>query len=134
MGGCQNYGRLLAPLNTKCSIVLRTQKGTIISARIFWGSRYSPSLCYAGQFLLSLGLPGRRGRQIRCSTGLGSNELTLNSSYRWEYATASVARHSWKHSGFLLDTKMFTSSPGSFDHTPTEGSALLCTLQLENGR
>ena len=30
MGGCQNYGPLLGPLNTRCRIVLRTQKGTII--------------------------------------------------------------------------------------------------------
>ena len=30
MGGCQNYGPLLGPLNTRCRILLRTQKGTII--------------------------------------------------------------------------------------------------------
>ena len=30
MGGCQNYGPLLGPLNTRCRSVLRTQKGTII--------------------------------------------------------------------------------------------------------
>ena len=30
MGGCQNYGPLLGPLNTRCRIILRTQKGTII--------------------------------------------------------------------------------------------------------
>ena len=31
MGGCQNCGSLLGPLNTRCHIILRTQKGTIIS-------------------------------------------------------------------------------------------------------
>ena len=30
MGGCQNYGPLLGPLNTRCRIILRTQQGTII--------------------------------------------------------------------------------------------------------
>ena len=30
MGGYQNYGPFLGPLNTKCRIILRTQKGTII--------------------------------------------------------------------------------------------------------
>ena len=30
MGGCQNYGILLGPLNTRCLILLRIQKGTII--------------------------------------------------------------------------------------------------------
>ena len=30
MGGCQNYGPLLGPLNTKCRIIKRTQKGTIV--------------------------------------------------------------------------------------------------------
>ena len=30
MGGCQNNGPLLGPLNTRCRIILRTQKGTII--------------------------------------------------------------------------------------------------------
>ena len=28
-GGCQNYGPLLGPLNTRCRIILRTQKVTI---------------------------------------------------------------------------------------------------------
>ena len=31
MGGCQNYGPLLGPLNTRCRIILRIQKGTRIS-------------------------------------------------------------------------------------------------------
>ena len=30
MGGYQNYGPLLGPLNIRCRIILRTQKGTII--------------------------------------------------------------------------------------------------------
>ena len=30
MGGCQNYGPLLGPLNTRCHIILETQKGTMI--------------------------------------------------------------------------------------------------------
>ena len=30
MGGCQNSGSRLGPLNTRCRIILRTQKGTII--------------------------------------------------------------------------------------------------------
>ena len=30
MGGCQNYGFLLGPLNTRCRVILRTQKGTTI--------------------------------------------------------------------------------------------------------
>ena len=30
IGGCQNYGPLLGPLNTRCRIILRTQKGAII--------------------------------------------------------------------------------------------------------
>ena len=30
LGGCQNYGPLLGPLNTRCRIILRTQKGTIV--------------------------------------------------------------------------------------------------------
>ena len=29
MGGCQNYGPLLGPLNTRCRIILRSQTGTI---------------------------------------------------------------------------------------------------------
>ena len=29
MGGCQNYGPLLGPLNTRCRMILRTLKGTI---------------------------------------------------------------------------------------------------------
>ena len=30
MGGCQNCGPLLGPLNTGCRIILRTQKGSMI--------------------------------------------------------------------------------------------------------
>ena len=30
MDGCENYGPLLGPLNARCRIILRTQKGTII--------------------------------------------------------------------------------------------------------
>ena len=30
MGGCQNYGPLLGPLNIRCRIIPRTQKGTIV--------------------------------------------------------------------------------------------------------
>ena len=30
MGGCQNHGLLLGPLNTRCRIILTSQKGTII--------------------------------------------------------------------------------------------------------
>ena len=30
MGGGQNYGPLLGPLNTRCRIIFRNQKGTII--------------------------------------------------------------------------------------------------------
>ena len=30
MGGCQDYGPLLGPLNTRWRIILRTQKGTIV--------------------------------------------------------------------------------------------------------
>ena len=30
MGGCQNYGPRLGPLNTRCRIILRNQKGTMI--------------------------------------------------------------------------------------------------------
>ena len=30
VGGCQNYGSLLGSLDTRCRIILRTQKGTII--------------------------------------------------------------------------------------------------------
>ena len=30
MGGCQNCGPLLGPLNTRCRIMIRMQKGTII--------------------------------------------------------------------------------------------------------
>ena len=30
MGGCQNHGPLLGPLNTRCRIILRTQTGAII--------------------------------------------------------------------------------------------------------
>ena len=30
LGGCQNYGPFLVTLNTRCSIVIGTQKGTII--------------------------------------------------------------------------------------------------------
>ena len=30
MGGCQNYGPLLGPLNNMCRIILRTHQGTII--------------------------------------------------------------------------------------------------------
>ena len=30
VGGCQNYGALLGPLNTRCRTMLRIQKGTII--------------------------------------------------------------------------------------------------------
>ena len=31
MGGCQNYCPLVGPLCTRCRVILRTQKGTIIS-------------------------------------------------------------------------------------------------------
>ena len=37
MGGCQNDGRLLGPPNTRCIIILRTQKGTIILAQMVIG-------------------------------------------------------------------------------------------------
>ena len=30
MGGCQNYGPFLGTLNSKCRIIVGTQKGTII--------------------------------------------------------------------------------------------------------
>ena len=30
MGGCQNDGPLLGPLNTRCRMIFRIQKGTII--------------------------------------------------------------------------------------------------------
>ena len=30
LGGCQNDGPLLGPLNTRCRMILRTQMGTII--------------------------------------------------------------------------------------------------------
>ena len=30
MGGCQNQGPVLGPLNTRCRVILRTQRGTII--------------------------------------------------------------------------------------------------------
>ena len=30
VGGCQNHGLVLGPLKTRCRIILRTQKGTII--------------------------------------------------------------------------------------------------------
>ena len=30
MGGYQNYGPLLGPLNNRCRVILRTQKGTIV--------------------------------------------------------------------------------------------------------
>ena len=30
VGGCQNYGPLLDPLTTRCRVILRTQKGTMI--------------------------------------------------------------------------------------------------------
>ena len=32
VGGCQNYDPLLGPLNTRCRIIIRRQKGTIILA------------------------------------------------------------------------------------------------------
>ena len=35
MGGYQNYGPLLGPLNTRCRIIIRTQKGTIILTTIY---------------------------------------------------------------------------------------------------
>ena len=34
MGGCQNYGSILDPLNTRCGILIRTQKRSIILTRI----------------------------------------------------------------------------------------------------
>ena len=30
MGGCQNYGPLLGPLNARCRIILQTPEGTTI--------------------------------------------------------------------------------------------------------
>ena len=30
MGGCQNYGPILGPLNARCRIILRNQRETII--------------------------------------------------------------------------------------------------------
>ena len=30
MGGCQNYGPFLGPLDTRCRIILRTQEGIIV--------------------------------------------------------------------------------------------------------
>ena len=39
MCGCEHDSPLLGPLNTRCSIILRTQKGTIILTTVhvvFW--------------------------------------------------------------------------------------------------
>ena len=48
MGGCQNYGPLLGPLNTRCRIVVGTQKGTIVLTTsqmcIFEGLAMSPEM------------------------------------------------------------------------------------------
>ena len=40
MGGGQNYGPLLGPLSTRCRIMVRTQKGTIILT-----ATHIPSYC-----------------------------------------------------------------------------------------
>ena len=39
MGGCHNYGPLLGPLNTRCRIILRTHKRTLIltTTHMAWG-------------------------------------------------------------------------------------------------
>ena len=41
LGGCQNYGPLLGPLNTRCRVILRTQK-----APQFW----QPPIGYGEEF------------------------------------------------------------------------------------
>ena len=56
MGGCQNDGPLLGPFNTRCGIIPRTQKGTIIvttSYMISDGDILDPLL--RGQSIWSLG-------------------------------------------------------------------------------
>ena len=69
MGGCQKYGPLLRPLNIKCRIILRTQKGTIILTTIYTYLQYRQRKA-----------PGRRGashgRPRRCRRRLpGSRQL-----------------------------------------------------------
>ena len=38
LGGCQNHGPLLGPLNTRCRVMLRTQKGAIILTTTHMGA------------------------------------------------------------------------------------------------
>ena len=64
MGGCQNYGPLLGPLDTRCSIILRTQKGTTTlsttHARSFDHGSYEPG------FLLRLSDGFCDGHRYEC--------------------------------------------------------------------
>ena len=53
MGGCQNHGPLLGPLNTMCHIMLRTPKGTTILTTThiptYWSLLYALACFIAGE-------------------------------------------------------------------------------------
>ena len=66
MGGCQNYGPLLGPLNTN-PIVLRTQKGTIILTTTHMSTVDSNKLQYWPGAMFYAGFPS--------STSSGVGEL-----------------------------------------------------------
>ena len=50
LGGCQNHGLFLGPLDTRCCIILRTEKGTIILATTHLHAELLP-LLLSGQAL-----------------------------------------------------------------------------------
>ena len=57
MSGCQNYGPLLGPLNTRCRTIIGTQKGTMILTT----TQYTMKLlgaCGAGALYLDHQHPG----------------------------------------------------------------------------
>ena len=67
MGGCQNYGPLLGPLNTWCRIIIGTHKGSIILTTTHM---YYPTVNGRGQSPRKIvhgcgGASGQRRRGIR---------------------------------------------------------------------
>ena len=98
MGGSQNDGPFLGPLNTRCRMIFRNQKGTIILTtthmhqsgpcpRTYWVS--APSLASSGQ---NLGLDLRRPSKLGLLTCLWASDPT----YGWgSLRKASQGHNKW---------------------------------------
>ena len=52
VGGCQNYGPFLGPLNTRCCIISRTPRGTIILITIHVFRSLPPDFLNGGNCFL----------------------------------------------------------------------------------